>query len=267
VNITDRGNTSTLIGSFTAAGATAPKALIAAHERTMRLSEGVRGLSTRPEAIFAAVAAALERGEDPAAAADVVRILTSTQIQNAGVVAGVDDLAFDGFREAAIAHTDAIIAAWRKPFDAAAAVLADAHQRLGNVGLEDTSTVIAKGADAADVWAKATAAVKVIEAIRHGWLGLVGITRAVPDDRNYTVLRIAAIDHPTWTAQQFHGRKVGAWDAVLAGLTLALPTPAEYKQRVAVITQGTQQAATEREEDERAYLTGRRPADREATIL
>ena len=258
MNITDRATAQQILNAFTATGATAPKALIAAHERTTRLSEGVRALSTPPEAIFAAVAAAIERGDDPGADAEVQRILTSTQIQNAGVMAGVDDLAFGAFREACTAHTDAIIAAWRKPFDAAAAVLADAHQRLGNVGLEDTSTIIAKGADAADVWAKATAAVKVIEAIRHGWLGLVGITRAAPEDRNYTVLRIAAVDYPTWTAQQLHGRKVGAWDAVLAGLTLALPSPAEYRQRVNTITKAQEAEARQTASVAHDYATGRR---------
>jgi len=258
MNLTDRATAQQIIGSFTATGATAPKALIAAHERTTRLSEGVRGLNTRPEAIFAAVAAAIERGDDPGADAEVQRILTSTQIQNAGVMAGVDDLAFDGFREACTAHTDAIIAAWRKPFDAAAAVLADAHQRLGNVELEDTTAIIAKGADAADVWAKATAAVKVIEAIRHGWLGLVGITHAAPDDRNHAVLRIADVDYPTWTAQQLHGRKVGAWDAVLAGLTLALPSPAEYRQRVNTITKAQEAEAQRVAGVAHDYATGRR---------
>ena len=258
MNITDRATAQQILNAFTATGATAPKALIAAHERTTRLSEGVRALSTPPEAIFAAVAAAIERGDDPGADAEVQRILTSTQIQNAGVMAGVDDLAFDGFREACTAHTDAIIAAWRKPFDAAAAVLADAHQRLGNVGLEDTSTIIAKGADAADVWAKATAAVKVIEAIRHGWLGLVGITHAAPDDRNHAVLRIADVDYPTWTAQQLHGRKVGAWDAVLAGLTLALPSPAEYRQRVNTITKAQEAEAQRVAGVAHDYATGRR---------
>jgi len=261
MNITDRATAQQILNAFTATGATAPKALIAAHERTTRLSEGVRALSTPPEAIFAAVAAAIERGDDPAADAEVQRILTSTQIQNAGVMAGVDDLAFGAFREACTAHTDAIIAAWRKPFDAAAAVLADAHQRLGNLTLEDTASIIAKGADAAEVWAKATAAVKTIEAIRHGWLGLVGITRAAPEDRNYTVLRIAAVDYPTWTAQQLHGRKVGAWDAVLAGLALALPTPAEYRQRVAVIVAGHAADAHQDERARNAALTNRRLAD------
>lgn len=259
MNITDRATAQQILNAFTATGAKAPKALTEAWQRTTRLSEGVRGLSTPPEAIYAAVAAAIERGDDPAADAEVQRILTSTQIQNAGVMAGVDDLAFGAFREACTAHTDAIVNAWRKPFDAAAATLADAHHRLGDVALDDTTAIIAKGGDAADVWAQAQAATKTIEAVRHGWLGLVGITHAVPDDRNHAVLRIAAVDYETWTARQLHGQRLSAWDAVLAGLTLALPTMTEYRERLAVITRGEAAEARQIADAGHRYATGRAP--------
>ena len=261
MNITDRAMAQQIIGSFTDSGAKAPKSFADAHGRATRIAAAARNLGAGQGDLAQAVMAALDAGRDPAADPDVQRIAIAAQIANPGIEQQIDALAFDGFHEACAVHTDAIIAAWRKPFDAAAAVLADAHQRLGNLTLEDTASIIAKGADAAEVWAKATAAVKTIEAIRHGWLGLVGITRAAPEDRNYTVLRIAAVDYPTWTAQQLHGRKVGAWDAVLAGLALALPTPAEYRQRVAVIVAGHAADAHQDERARNAALTNRRLAD------
>jgi len=258
VNITDRAMAQQIIGSFTDSGAKAPKSFADAHGRATRIAAAARNLGAGQGDLAQAVMAALDAGRDPAADPDVQRIAIAAQIANPGIEQQIDALAFDGFHEACAVHTDAIIAAWRKPFDAAAAVLADAHQRLGNVALEDTTAIIAKGADAADVWAKATAAVKIIEAIRHGWLGLVGITHAAPDDRNHAVLRIADVDYPTWTAQQLHGRKVGAWDAVLAGLTLALPSPAEYRQRVNTITKAQEAEAQRVAGVAHDYATGRR---------
>lgn len=259
MNITDRAMSSQILNGFTDSGAKAPKAFTDAHERATRIATAARNLGAGQGALAQAVMQALDAGRDPATDPDVQRIAVAGLIANPGIEQQIDALAFEAFREACATHTDAIVNAWRKPFDAAAATLADAHQRLGNVALEDTTAIIAKGGDAADVWAQAQAATKTIEAVRHGWLGLVGITRAAPEDRNYTTLRIAECDPQTWAAQQLHGRKVGAWDAVLAGLTLSLPTPAEYRQRVSTITKAQEAEARQLADAAHGRSTGRRP--------
>ena len=54
-------------------------------------------------------------------------------------------------------------------------------------------------------------------------------------------------------------RKLTAWEAVVAGLTLGLPTYSEYAARVAAIERGAQLAEAQQEEARQAYRTGRRP--------
>ena len=262
MNITDRAMSSQILNGFTDSGAKAPKAFTDAHERATRIAAAVRNLGAGQGDLAQAVMQALDAGRDPATDADVQRIAVAAQIANPGIEQQIDAMAFDGFREACTAHTDAIIAAWRKPFDVAAAALTEAHARIGDVPLEDTGTIMRKGADVAEVWAKATAAVKVIDAVDAAWQALGTISGSSSSDRRYRVLRIAAVDFETWVEREYEGMRLSPWAAIGAGLTLSLPTMTEYRGRVAVITAGAEQVAAEQEDDRRAYLTGRRPTDR-----
>jgi len=197
-----------------------------------------------PGDLAAAVATAILAGRDPASDPDVLRVLAINQLtSNVNLSGAVAALGYDRFRAACLEHADAIVKAWRRPFSDAAATLTAAHQRIGHLQLDDTSTILRAGGDIAAVWASATAAVGVIDTITAGWTALGELTRTAPADRNHAVLRVADVDYQTWTAKQLHGKRMTPWELVLAGLTLSLPTAREYRERVAAITAARQAEA------------------------
>jgi len=267
MNLSDRSNATQLVTALDKTGAKTPAAVTESYATTIRVSDAVRAIGVRPETVYAAIAAALTRGDDPASDAEVQRILASGQISNGGVIAGVDDIAFSRFREVCTEHADQIVLALRKPFDTAAKTLIDAHQVLGSIDLADTDTVVRKGDNAASKWAQATAAAATVKNIVLGWAALAAFTGRTSDNIRHQVLRISAPSYEQWMSQELEGKHADPWALVILGLDLALPTMSGYRDRVAVIAQGAQQVAAEQEEDERAYLTGRRPTDRKVTVL
>ena len=97
-------------------------------------------------------------------------------------------------------------------------------------------------------------AVATIDATVAGWSALATFTRLVTPNPHRRVLHLAAVDYPTWvTLQQ---TKLGPWDALLVGLTLGLPTFAEYRGRVATIERGEQEPVTV-VDTERSGIAGR----------
>ncbi len=112
--------------------------------------------------------------------------------------------------------------------------LAKCHQRIGSIPLEDTNTIMAKGADIASVWAKATDAVRAINDISQGWVDLARLTGWAPVDRRYAVLRIAVVSYPQWVDLELE-ENPDAWAVQCAGLTLSLADGPEYVRRVDVI--------------------------------
>jgi hypothetical protein len=259
MNISDRGNAAQLIAALDKVGAKAPAAVTESYATTVRVSQAVREIGVRPETIYPAVAAALTRGDDPILDADVMRILVSGMISNPGVTAGVEDIAFTAFREVAAELADSIVAAFAKPFDRAAAELVTAHDLIGDVPLEDSDTILRIGGDAPAQWAKAQAAAATITSIVRGWVALADFTRHPTDPIRHQVLRVAAVDFQTWQTGQLEGKHADPWAAILEGLTLSLPTYSEYAERVDTIVQGAERAAAEYQQDNQAYMTGRRP--------
>jgi flavin-binding protein dodecin len=264
MNISDKGNAAQLIAALDKVGAKPPAAVAESYATTIRVSDAI---GVRPESIYPAIAAALTRGDDPTTDTEVQRILTSGQISNGGVIAGVDDIAFTRFREVAAEHADGIVTAFRKPFDQAATTLTTAHQSLGDVPLSDSDTILRIGGDAPAQWALAQSAVQTITLIIRGWAALAAFTGISSDAIRHQVLRISAPSYEQWVSQELEGKKADPWAAILEGLDLALPTSSQYRERVDTIQHGAERAGAKREEDERAYLTGRRPADRKVTAL
>ena len=169
-------------------------------------------------------------------------------------------LAYDRFREVCHAHADRLVKAWRDPFDAGAATLVTAHERIGSVPLEDTATIMRRGDDIAAVWTTALAASATIDDIAAGWMALHHFTRQVANDRRHRVLRTIDVDYQTWTEQSLADRTLSPWDAVLAGLALQLPTVAEYRERVRTIEDGARRTAEREAQAAHDRLTGRRVA-------
>jgi hypothetical protein len=256
MNPTDRPNAALVINTITTTGVKVP-AVTDAYTRTTTLTTRVRNLAAPADALGVAVANAIEDDRDPSADPEVTRILVSTQIANAGIMGMVDDLAYSRFRQVCAEHADAIVKAWAKPFAAAAKNLTAAHQAIGHVDLADSDTIIRKGGAAVDAWSGAQAAVATINTITAGWLALAMFTHGAPNDQRYPALRLAAVDYQTWEARELERRKVTPWEAVLAGLTLTLPSFEQYAQRVATIEAG-QRAATQAPIDGlRSHIAGR----------
>jgi flavin-binding protein dodecin len=261
MNISDRSNAAQLIAALDKSGAKTPPAVAESYATTIRVSDAVRAIGVRPETVYTAIAAALTRGDDAASDLEVQRILASGQISNGGVIAGVDDIAFSRFREVCAGHADAIVTAFRKPFDQAATTLTTAHQSLGDVPLEDSGTILRIGGDAPAQWAKATAAAATVKNIALGWAALAAFTGISSDAIHHQVLRISAPSYEQWMSQELEGKHADPWGLVIAGLSLSLPTASEYRQRVAVITAGHAADAHQDERVRNAALTNRRIED------
>ena len=226
-----------VVDTADALGAKLPPAVLTAFERATRVSSATKNLSPGEGALAGAVAAALDEGRDPAADPEVTRVLVAGLIANRGIDQGVEAIVAEEMAAVFAQHADAIVRALARPFDRAAAVVAAAHERIGDHPLDDTAAILKKGGDVGEVWGRAKDAVAVIARIDADWLALADVTRFAPVDRRYAALRIADASSPeVWAAAGLEGRKgADAWSAVLAGLTLGLADSTEYARRVAAV--------------------------------
>lgn len=225
----------TIVAATKAVGATLPEDAAEAYEAT---AEALKSLQTiYPKAGMApVVAAALLAGRDPATDPEVQRTHLAMQLADHGTTTLTENILIEKMRQNF--YPDDIVSVWVKPFAAAAAVLAHAHDRLGAIDLADTTSVVQLGGDAAEVWAKAQTAVSTIATITNAWAALVEFTRSANINVRYPALRIAAVDAATWRSLELERKRIGPWEATVAGLTLALPTVTEYRQRIADIERG-----------------------------
>ena len=91
-------------------------------------------------------------------------------------------------------------------------------------------------------------------------MALGEFTHLAANDQRHRLLRIAAVDYPTWQDQHLAGGRkstITPWEAVLAGLTLSLPTFKQYRERVATIIDGAQQEAVPPIDHARSAIAGR----------
>jgi hypothetical protein len=208
-------------------GARLPKAVQEAVERRERHRATLAKL-TAPADLSGVVLAALDAGTDPATDTDVQRVIAAQRLVELRSVLQIG--LEDELVEALTDHGDAIVAAWRKPFNNAAATLADAAKHIGAHDLDDTGAVLSHGGDAADMWVRAREAQRVIDAALTGWAALMTLCRTVSATDPHKALRMAALDVEQW--QSIDQRHATAWDLCRLGATLSLPTAAEYRKRV-----------------------------------
>ena len=232
MNITVRTSTSAVRQTYVTLDIKPPKALTDAYARAEKLTAKAGDLGARPGDLEQAVAAAVLADRDPSADPDVQRVTVAHALMaNAGLAGAVSAAGLEGVRDVCVEHLDDIVGDWGQAFDKAAATLAAAHERIGSVPLTDTTAILARGGDVADVWASATRAEQTIDQALNGWVNLMALARVVLDPR-HRALKLAPMSLQQWESAPV---KLTAWEAVIAGLALALPTIAEYRSRVASI--------------------------------
>lgn len=233
---------SIIVAASKAVGVALPAKVAKAHEATSVALKAMRDIY--PKAGLApVVAAALLAGRDPAADPEVQRTHLAMQLGEHGVSVGVENILIERVRQEFTTQADAIVATWAKPFDGAAADLGRAFDRLGAIDLADTNAVVQQGGDAAEIWGKAQTASQTLSTITNGWTALVEFTRTANINRRYPALRIAAVDAATWSELELNHKRLSAWEAVVAGLVLALPTASQYRERIASLDRGIAELA------------------------
>lgn len=219
----------TVMTTATTNGATIPKPLAADYAALVGLAEQVRDFTTDlGDTVGAAVLDALAEGRDPATDPAVQAALNARALL---VASGALDDAL-AIRAQTFIETNAaqLLEACRKPFDRAAATLADAHDFLGDVDLTDSRAVLATGGNAATAWAQANDAERTIAAIVKAWKLVAQLTRAIPYHHRHPLLVTVA---PPADDYLEHAASVATpWDAVRRGWTLDLATPESYAARI-----------------------------------
>ena len=254
--ISDRTTAGTILTLMAQNDVDAPE-VVAALGRAREIENAATRIGLGRGALGEAVFAALDAGRDPATDPEVQRAITANYLDNPGVAEAVREAAYGRARAVCDEYRDDIVTAWRKPFNVAAATLAGAYDRIGEVELDNADAILRNGGDIAEVWAKARAAVATIRAIRNGWSTLAEFTRAVNVDNHFRPLNFIDPTVDQWLGDHLRESRIDAWDATRGGYTLALPTFDEYRQRIARIT--AEVAAAERADhaDALAYATGR----------
>lgn len=266
--LTTRQTRPVVAGIFTSlatAGAAVPKPAAAAHDRLVATTAAFRERPTpNADALPLAVLAAVEDGQEPTTSPEVVRLLNA---QTLATRHGLEDelaaILIDDLRDVLRTHADAVVGAWRVPFDRAAADLTAALEVLGSIDLEDTAVVVRKGPEATTAWTRATNAVAAITAIHDGWLSLRLFVTGSYLDKPRRLLVVAAVDPDVWIDRGLDGTPVDPWKALCNGLPLGLSTPAEVDALSAAIDQASTRRAAQAEE---AARDASRPLRRAVTL-
>lgn len=164
-----RGTTQaqTILTAFDSLGATAPKAVVAAHDLAQRMLAGISKLiNGAGDSLPAAVARALHDGVDHAADAEVQRIVTVQALSSLGVTDGVAAIVTERLIATFSEQADAIVKQLAQPFDAAVTKLLEAKAVLGLVDISDMASVLATGGPAPQAWSDATNATKTVDTVR-----------------------------------------------------------------------------------------------------
>lgn len=230
--ITDRVIGARIRTAFDSLGAKPPKEVADAFARLDKISEGIPTIANASGELNEAVTAALLAGVEPATDATVQKALTAQALSaNHALPEAVVGAAYDVVRDAVMQHLDSIVESWGKAVHSAAARLRKAHERLGDVSLDETGTILAQGGDAANVWADAQGANGTIAAALEAWTALMQFIRFTPN-ADQRALRLAPM-----TLEQYRELppKLDGWGATLAGLDIDLPTLDEFRARVADI--------------------------------
>lgn len=227
-------------------GATVPKAISTEHQRLLKASRLSRDMFHRLSADLAgAVVAALENERDPLTDAAVQEAHTARGILS--VQRGVEDAIATRTTELLIEHGGALITTFREPFDRAATAINAARDVLGDVDIDDMHAVLARGGNAAQLWAEAKKAGDTIAAIRQTWKLLSAAAPQLNVDPRYRIFVIADIPAGTFVDDQLGHINLSAWEAARRGFTLSLASPEELAQRTAAVHSELQRRQAEAE--------------------
>jgi len=120
-------------------------------------------------------------------------------------------------------HVDALIKAWRKVFDPAAATLNAAAKTLNGMDLDDPEAILQAGPEQATAWREAKQALPVIHRATQLMTTLMQLD-VLKGDRSDHVLLIADPTLEQWP----DATPSDVWHMVSAGIPLRLPTRAEF---------------------------------------
>lgn len=239
----DRQQQASVRQMFTSAGkvgVSLPKPVIEASGRFEKIRAGVAEIPAHDlKGVATAVADALDRGVTPAKDAAVSQAIALSVITAPGVINHIEESASANLWDVCSERQDAIVVELRKPFDKAAATLAAAFERIGDLDLkEDSELILKKGGDIASVWASAMEGSQTIETIEAAWNGLSRFLRPnLSADRRWVNLRIIDTTAARYDEADLERRRLSAWDAVREGFDLSLPTLSEFDERRASITE------------------------------
>ncbi len=131
------GSSPTSILDRTAAlGCTVPKPLIEAQDRVVKMRAALDAARLPMTAITEPFRAALEAGRNPATDPAVQKAYLARQIGHLPVMEEIRTEVDGQLTVAVREHTPALVAAWRKPFSAAADTLTAAREGLRNLDLD-----------------------------------------------------------------------------------------------------------------------------------
>jgi hypothetical protein len=214
-------------------GVKIPETLDTERRKLADLAEKVRHYAVNadlPDAVLNSLAAGRDPATDPAVIEVVVRRSLSeiTDGLEWQLAIRVQTLADD--------HADELLSLFDEPFKRAATTIEQAADQLGDVSLDDTATVLARGGDAAGTWAAAQNAVSTIDTIVTTRKVLGNLARRLEVDPRYRLLALADVPPDVFLDEQLGGTTLGPWDIARRGWTLSLATPTVLRQRIAAIT-------------------------------
>lgn len=225
-------------------GATVPKEISAEHRRLLNASQRSREMYQHLRGDLAsAVVVALENDRDPLTDPAVLDALKGREILQ--VQRGVEDAIATRTADLLIEHGTAIITAFRRPFDRAATAITSALDLLGDVDIDDMHAVLARGGNAAQLWADAKKAGDTIATIRQTWKLLSSAAPQLHVDPRYRIFIIADIPAGTFIDDQLGHVNLSAWEAARRGFTLSLASPDDLAQRIAAVQTEVQRRQVE----------------------
>lgn len=206
--------------AITAAGGTLPDSLIDAQNKSTKIRTHIR--DNRADnggynALAAAWAEAVVNDRDPADDREVFRALLTDAI-----LAGDIEYAANNAIETQAAQelrdeTEKILETFKEAFDRAGQTLKSAHSILGNINLDDTTTIFNLGATAVQAHQEANDARRLTRIIDTGWAALATLTGFAPD--NDRAVRWADVPLEVW---EQHRQVKDTWHLITAGCTLDL---------------------------------------------
>lgn len=204
-----------------------------------------------PAQLQAAVLNALATGRDYHTDKEVGRLLIDgVLVSQLNIVGAARQRAESDYEDALVEHADTILTGWSDALEPHAKALAAAADTLPTTNLDDTQTIISRGAVAMHHWAAAQEAIKAFRTATEGFMALAMTNRITVTKRNPLILTAAdhaALGEAEATAMR-DGVPIDAWLLARHTVPLRLATLSEFMQRTASRDQQRREAARRFEE-------------------